>query len=447
MSGVAEIEKGTSRKDRFLEKLFSFLTRSLYREVDVYSPVPIPSGSPQLNVANHFGGVSDALILSGVLPDRPGIVARDVIWNVPLVGRLMNWIGAIPVHKPEDHTSPTSNDEMFASCYTALEDSGNILIFPEGVTRNEPSIARVKTGAARIAIGARAQGVEGIRIVPLGIHYEDKAALRSRVFINVGVPIDLDRVIAEGALPTDVVTAADRAAVDNLTDEIEVALRRAAPDFRDWSEAGLLAKGAEVALRSQLDDPSGEVPFGLRNRLANTLADLPEDHRSRICSAVAEYRGDLEAIGATDAVLHSRLRTGGFLRTLIWQIIIGIFLVPFVAVGVAINVIPFLLVKAVGLMRVAPSMHSTIKPVVATLAFGVAWGLVIWRVTTTFGGLAGVAAFILLPVYLAAVVLFIERGTLMLRAYRRWRAPAEPQAFSEQILARRTAVVEAVLRT
>ena len=67
----------------------------------------------------------------------------------------MNWIGAIPVHKPEDHNSPTSNDEMFASCYGALDDAGNILIFPEGVTRNEPSIATVKTGAARIAIGAR----------------------------------------------------------------------------------------------------------------------------------------------------------------------------------------------------------------------------------------------------------------------------------------------------
>ena len=184
---MGEATRRGSRKDRFLEKLFAFLTRSLYREVDVYSPVPLPSGEPQLNVANHFGGVSDALLLLGVLPDRPGIVARDVIWKVPFVGRLMNWVGAIPVHKPEDHNSSTSNDEMFASCYDALGDNGNILIFPEGVTRNEPSIAPVKTGAARIAIGARAQGVAGIKIIPLGIHYEDKAALRSRVFINVGI--------------------------------------------------------------------------------------------------------------------------------------------------------------------------------------------------------------------------------------------------------------------
>jgi len=406
---MSKTESRRSTKDRFIGKVVGFLIRSLYREVNVYAPVSIPNESPKLNVANHFGGVSDALLLLGVLPDRPGIVARDVIWNVPVVGRLMNWIGAIPVHKPEDHNSPTSNDEMFTSCYDALNDAGNVLIFPEGVTRNEPSIATVKTGAARIAIGAQAHGVDGIQIVPIGIHYENKAALRSQVFINVGMPL------------------------------------RAAPDYEDWSEASQLATGAAIALRSQLDDSASEVPFALRDRLANTLADLPAEHRARICASVKEYQEDLETIGTTDAVLHARLRTGGFLSALVWQLIIGICLLPFVAVGIAVNVIPFLLVKAVGRLRVAPSMHSTIKPVVASLAFGITWGIVIWRAIAAFGWSAGGVAFILLPVYFAAVVLFVERLMLMSRAYRRWRAPGYPQPFSEQVAARRSAVVEAVL--
>jgi hypothetical protein len=252
-------------------------------------------------------------------------------------------------------------------------------------------------------------------------------------------------MVAERAPAAATITASDRAAVDVLTDSIDVALRRAAPDFEDWNEAARLAKGAEIALRSQLDDPAGDVPFALRNRLANTLADLPDEHRARICAAVEDYRGDLESIGATDATLYSRLRTGGFVRTLVWQVIIGCCLLPFVAVGAAVNALPFLVVKAVGRLNVAPSMHSTIKPVVAALAFGVTWGVVIWRAIAAFGWPAGAVAFVLLPVYLAAVVLFIERLTLMLRAYRRWRAPTEPQALSEQIAGHRAAVVEAVL--
>lgn len=446
MGAVDELaSQPASRKDRFIAKLVSFLTRSLYRELDVYWTVPIDRESPQLSVANHFGGVSDALILVAVLPRRPGIVARDMIWNVPLVGRLMTWVGAIPVHKPEDHTAATSNDEMFASCYGALADGGNILIFPEGVTRNEPSMARVKTGAARIAIGARAHGASAVTVVPMGIHYEDKAALRSRVFVNVGVPIEVDHVVSGQEQPGETVTANDHDAVNTLTDSIEVALRRVAPDFADWNEAGLLAKGAEITLRSQLDDPAGGVPLGLRDRLANTLADRSEEQRAKIRSTVSEYRGDLDAMGVTDAELQARLSTGGFVRTLVGQVIVGIFLFPFVVVGVAINVIPFLVVKAVGLLRVAPSMHSTIKPIVAALAYGVVWALVIWRATAEFGWVAGVAAFVLLPVYLAAVVLFIERLTLIWRAFRRWRVPTESNALKDQIAGRRAAVVEAVL--
>ena len=303
----------------------------------------------------------------------------------------------------------------------------------------------MKTGAARIAIGARAHGAEGVQIVPMGIHYEDKAALRSRVFVNVGVPIDLDGVIGAVEQPGETVTANNRAEVDALTDTVERALRRAAPDFSDWNEAGLLAKGAEITLRTQLDDPAGDVPPGLRDRFANTLADRPEEQRAKICAAVSEYRGDLEALRATDAELSGRLRTGAFMRTLVWQVVIGVLLLPFVAVGVVINAIPFLIVKAAGMFRVAPSVLSSVKPVVAAIAYGIAWGFVIWWATARFGWEAGVAAFILLPVYLAAVVLFIERFTLIWRAFRSWRAPSGSNGLDAQITARRAAVVEAVL--
>ncbi len=44
--------------------------------------------------------------------------------------------------------------------------------------------------------------------------------------------------------------------------------------------------------------PPSEVPFGLRNRLANTLADLPDEHRAKICASVQDYQSDLEAIGS-----------------------------------------------------------------------------------------------------------------------------------------------------
>ncbi len=455
MTGGASDNGGppsTTRKDRVIAKIISFLSRAVFREIEIYVPERVPPDAPLVTVSNHFGGFSDALVLLSVLPRRPGIVARDVIWKIPPAAWLMNWIGAIPVHKSEDKGSATSNDEMFASCYRALEEGGHILIFPEGVTRNEPSIAPVKTGAARIAIGARAHGAADVQILPVGIHYENKAALRSRVFVNAARPFDVDGAVADHEKKLDpngsgTVTANDRGAVRELTDAIDVRLRRAAPDFENWDEARSLAAGADIALRSQLDNPAARVPLGLRDRLANTLADRPPEARERITSAVTEYRDDLEGIGFTDAELHGQLSTGRFLRSLVWQVVFAVVLFPFALVGAAINWIPFLLVKAVGLLRVAPSMAATIKPIVAFLVYGITWGIVIWSAISRFGWQAGIVAFVLLPVYLAAVVSFIDRFVLLWRAFRRWRARTGSEDLAGHVAAHRAAVVEAVIAT
>lgn len=431
-------------KDEFIARLVSFITRSVYRDVQVYIAPGVRRETPTLTVANHFGGVADALVLLDVMPRRPGIIARDVIWRVPVVGALMNWIGAIPVHKPEDRGAESSNDQMFSSCYSALELGGQLLIFPEGVTRNEPSIAEVKTGAARIALGARAHGARDLAVIPVGIHYEDKAALRSRVFVNVGTPIELDEYVGglDGGSDVD---ANDREAVRQLTDEIDRRLRRAAPDFDDWTEAQLLTHGADVTLRSFLDSPSVDVDFGLRDRLANTLADRPAGRRSAICEAVVEYRDELDAVGYSDAELHSRLTFGRLTRSLLWQALVGIFLLPFALAGAVINVIPYAIVKAVGKVRAAPSMLSTLKPIAAVGAFGVTWAVVIWLAARNFGWEAGVVAFILLPVYLAAAIVLVERVALMWRLLRRHRAATAGRGISGELAVRRAAVVEAVL--
>ena len=53
--------------------------------------------------------------------------------------------------------------------------AATVIILPEGVTRDDPSIASIKTGAARLALGARAHETAGIQITAVGIRYEDKA--------------------------------------------------------------------------------------------------------------------------------------------------------------------------------------------------------------------------------------------------------------------------------
>ena len=171
--------------DRLIAKASRLLAKGVYQSVEVANPEPGWSRHPALIVANHPTGFSDPALLLGLLGRSPRFLAKSTLWKTPGVGWFLNRIGAIPVHRAQDGGT-TGNAEMFASAYDALEHEEIIAIFPEGEVHAEPSLGPVKTGAARIVLGAYDAGVSGLQVVPIGIHLEEKAAIRSRAFVQVG---------------------------------------------------------------------------------------------------------------------------------------------------------------------------------------------------------------------------------------------------------------------
>ena len=430
-------------RQRFLKRLASWIVRAVYRSVEVYRAPGSPTDGPVVGVANHFGGFADALLLIYASPRHPRFIARDVIWKVPLVGMLMRRIGAIPVHKPQDK-GPASNDQMFASAYEALDYGDLLTIFPEGEVSEDPSILEVKTGAARIAVGARAAGTPGINIVPTGIHYADKATLRSRAFVNFGPPIDLDAEAEQLAGDAGTLDASDRQAVHRLTDRIERGLRDVAPDFADWKEAHALSHAAEVAIRSGQVNPGEEVAYSEKERLAGLMGRAGPDQRKVVAEAVHNYEAELDAVGLTDEQLFYRTNTSGFLGYLLGSLAVALLLLPFAIVGALLNVIPFLIVRALNFLPIQPGMAATLKPIAAVFLFGVTWGIQAWGAFQVWS-VPGVAAVLLLmPVYLAAVIVLVERLTLLGRTVRSWRRVRNHRDLLEDLKGKRSAVVQAV---
>jgi 1-acyl-sn-glycerol-3-phosphate acyltransferase len=82
------------------------------------------------------------------------------------------------------------NEGTLEAAKGALVKGRAITIFPEGKSHSEPALAELKTGAARIALGAAKEGA-AVRIVPVGLTYEDKHLFRSEVLIEVGTPIEV----------------------------------------------------------------------------------------------------------------------------------------------------------------------------------------------------------------------------------------------------------------
>ncbi|MGI9643415.1 MAG: 1-acyl-sn-glycerol-3-phosphate acyltransferase [Acidimicrobiia bacterium] len=443
-SGTEMDPRPVRLRDRFILRIVRFAVPFLYENVETLDETKgrIPGGSPVLVVSNHFGGFADPLVLLSASPVVPRIVARDRIWRVPFAGWIMNWIGAIPVHKPKEQKEPVTNDQMFASCYDALEARLPLLIYPEGITREDPSIAPLKTGAARIALGARNAGTRGIHIVPVGIHYEDKSALRSRIFINAGEPIDLDASIGRYA-PEGDPTPENRTAVRALTDEMEVCLRNVAPDFDDWQEAKSLTFAAEVTLRTEASEPTDEVPIADRDLLAAQLARSGGDEKATVMEVADDLERDLDGIGLSDREVAERMRTGSFFGYLLRSTLLLLVAVPIALIGLTVNLWPLLLVWATGFLPVGAAVKATIKPAGAILFFGISWGVAAWQGFER-SIIAGMITLILLPVTLGALLYSSERVVRIYRSGRQWLKSRRVDALTKQIEEKRTAVASEV---
>src|SRR2546428_13707296 len=108
------------------------------------------------------------------------------------------------------------NMEMFAACDEAFGRGRLIAIYPEGATRAEAHVQRIKTGAARIALGYEAHAPERLTVVAVGLSFEARKRVRGRGLVSFCEPGDpsswlppFRREPAEG--PPTLTTAGQRA--------------------------------------------------------------------------------------------------------------------------------------------------------------------------------------------------------------------------------------------
>jgi 1-acyl-sn-glycerol-3-phosphate acyltransferase len=389
--------------DRIVRLIARAATAGWFHAVDVTGLERIPRTGPVLLVASHHGGFVDPALLIAVIPRPIRFLAMGTLFRNPVLGALLRFGGALPVHRAQDSGGGTAgragNVHTFAACFDHLRDGGAIGIFPEGEASDEPRLLPLRTGAARIAIGAHARGTMGLRIVPVGLIYESKQRARSRAYVRVGEPIALDEDLATNpSVPPD---ETDHAEVTALMERIEEHLTDAAVDYESAEERAELRLAAVVSLRWEHGDPRGRPPIGDVERLADRLSEAPEAIVREVREASRSYRDELDAVGVPDAVVapgaeEALAKRGRFS----WLLTLAI--APLAVVGLVANALPTLGVFVAGRKPAPPVRHATIKFLAAFVLFPVNWLLVrywvlagvryAWLWTLLVGPICGLAA-------------------------------------------------------
>ena len=285
--------------DRSLGLLAQLLVYEFHRSVNVAFRDRLPTDRPVLIVANHGNGFVDPAVVAAVLGRLPRFIAKAALWKV-FVARPGLWLaGVIPVYRASDGDRSSKNTSMFDACHRKLAQGATVAIFPEGTTGDRGGLDRVRSGAARIALGSLPTAPDLV-IVPIGLAYEDRVEPRSRAVVMFGEPI----VVADHASTQDSSGAdPDRDDVRELTATITASLEDVSPSFTSVDERELLRAAAKTE-REAADGKS--IPsFGEVEVVARRLAAAPASARSRVVEAYEQYATRLQLIGLSDSQLSS----------------------------------------------------------------------------------------------------------------------------------------------
>jgi len=387
---------------RAVRALGRFWLWFFFRSVDVRHPERVPAAGPVLLCINHPNNFIDSLLVGGALPRKVHYLATATLFRNALVGRFLRACGAIPVYrKQDDPNKMDKNAGTFEACFAAFGEGRLVAIYPEGTTHAEARVQRIKTGAARLALGYEAERPGELRLIPVGLNFERRKSFRGRVLVSFGSAIPVTAYLE--AYRTDQVKA-----VDALTDAIQWGMEAEVVHVERIDESRLVSAVQELyrgELVRELKDERGlaERQIDLV-RLSRAIADSvayfmrrEPERVERIWQRIQSYRALLAEYRVKDDAVRARLERTRPRQRLRrgWQAIVGL---PFFVYGAAVNFFPYWIPRwAARRMSKKETDYATWRFLTAMLALPLFWGLETWVVARLAGGPVAVAFALSLP--------------------------------------------------
>jgi hypothetical protein len=309
------------------------------------------------------------------------------------------------------------NQDTFRAVYEALAGGSAVAVFPEGTSHSEPGMVPLKTGAARIALGAA--GVIGgpFPIVPVGLVFRAKDTFRSGAHVVVGAPVEWSDLATR--------TEQDAEAVRELTERIATAIRAVTLNLARWEDEAVIraAEAIWAAERHAERTPAARVER--LGRATEALASLRADGDARwaeLAMDVEEHARMLAAFGLRPADVAMQVDAGAAARWALRRLrLTALAQIAIAAVAMPLFWIPYRVTAFVTrTLASGRDVISTYNVLGGALVFALWIALVAGLVGVLFGWIAAALAFVALPVVAVAGQYCVERWRRTLLRARRW---------------------------
>ncbi len=363
----------------------------------------VPRTGPVLLVANHPNSLMDPALVAAVAGRPVRFLAKAPLFTDPLVGFLVRGSGALPVYRKHDGVEG-SNDDTFRAVDAALAAGAAVALFPEGMSHSEPSMAPLKTGAARIALGGAALLGGALPIIPVGLVFRRKDRFRSEALAVVGQPVEWADLALRGV--------ADHEAVRALTERIEGALHAVTLNLERWEDAPLVETAEAVYSAEIPTDPSPAARVVRLKRTTDALARLRHDrpgeweHLARDVHAHARL---LRVLRMTPVKVKASASAAEAARWTFRQLTVLRSLLPVAAVGMVLYYVPYRLTGVLADRAKPPvDIRATFKALVGA-ALHVVWTVLLAvAVGVMWGWGWGLVALVVLPALAFLTVVVVD---------------------------------------
>ena len=321
--------------------------RVFYRKLQLNGMKNIPREGPLIFTPNHQNALMDAMAIVCTIPQQPVFLARSDIFRKKWQAVALRFLRILPVYRMRDgYGTLKENDEVFDRVTEVLRNGGVIGIMPEGNHGDLKMLRQLKKGVLRIAFQAEesAEFKLGLKIVPVGIEFENYTSFRTTLVINFGKPIDFSHLFDEYKENPQV---AINKAKDHLADHmrqymIDVRNEENHQMFLDlWSLAGIKIQRLFYLLKGKL--------FRHYNA-GKVLSEAINQQQNSDASFLQKMEGNL-------SVLREKLREAGLKMQHIackplsrLKIIAGMFglvlLIPAWIYGLLNHILPWWLIRS-----------------------------------------------------------------------------------------------------
>jgi len=177
-----------------LKVLMKITTKVFFRKIKTRNIESVPNKGPLMILANHPSAFLDPIIIATLLDRKVYFLAKGVLFKSNFAKWMLPKLNMIPVHRKQDDPNLMNQNEVtFNKCFENLEQGGAILMFPEGISITERKLRPIKTGAARIVLGAEARNDFNLKvnIICVGLNFENPHKFNKSVYVNFDNPIPL----------------------------------------------------------------------------------------------------------------------------------------------------------------------------------------------------------------------------------------------------------------